>query len=169
MSFAEQMWLGATAAQRNAQYVMNYSAAFYGTAAIQMWKMGVEAPMAFWQAMARADSTPALPAPTPAANGARRPAAPTLEVVEAAPESASAGPSTHLLDAPRGGTADDLTVLSGVGAKLATALNEFGIYHFDQIASLDEAGIDWLNDQQPGFKALAKRFDLVGQAKAQLG
>jgi predicted flap endonuclease-1-like 5' DNA nuclease len=38
-----------------------------------------------------------------------------------APEPEVLGPSPHLLDAPRGGKADDLTVLKGVGAKLAIA------------------------------------------------
>lgn len=88
------------------------------------------------------------------------------EVVEAAP--ATPGPSPHLLDAPRAGGADDLTVLKGVGPKLAEALNEFGIYHFDQIATLDADGIDWLNEQQNGFKMTCARYDLVEQAKAKL-
>jgi predicted flap endonuclease-1-like 5' DNA nuclease len=57
--------------------------------------------------------------------------------------------------------------LSGVGAKLAAALNEFGIYHYDQIASLDEAGIAWLDAQQKGFRMICGRYDLVGQAKAR--
>jgi predicted flap endonuclease-1-like 5' DNA nuclease len=78
------------------------------------------------------------------------------------------GPSPHLLDAPRGGKADDLTALKGVGAKLATSLNEFGIYHFDQLATLDEGGIDWLNEQQNGFKMLCARYGVVEQARARL-
>jgi hypothetical protein len=78
------------------------------------------------------------------------------------------GPSPHLLDAPRGGKADDLTVLKGVGAKLANALNEFGIYHFDQLATLDDEGIDWLNEQQAGFKMICARYDVVEQARARL-
>jgi NADH-quinone oxidoreductase subunit E len=72
-----------------------------------------------------------------------------------APEPETLGPSPHLLDAPRGGKADDLTVLKGVGAKLATSLNEFGIYHFDQLATLDDEGIDWLNEQQAGSRCSA--------------
>jgi predicted flap endonuclease-1-like 5' DNA nuclease len=78
------------------------------------------------------------------------------------------GPSPHLLDAPRGGKADDLTALKGVGAKLATSLNEFGIYHFDQLATLDEGGIDWLNEQQNGFKMLCARYGVVEQARAHV-
>jgi predicted flap endonuclease-1-like 5' DNA nuclease len=82
------------------------------------------------------------------------------------PEPAAEGPNPHLLDEPRGGKPDDLTVLAGVGAKLAAALNEFGIYHFDQIATLDEEGIAWLDAQQKGFRMICARYDLVGQARA---
>lgn len=100
----------------------------------------------------------------PAAPVAEVPAPPPVEEVAAA--LADAGPSPHLLDEPRGGKPDDLTVLAGVGAKLAASLNEFGIYHFDQIATLDDEGIGWLDQQQKGFRMICARYDLVGQAKA---
>jgi predicted flap endonuclease-1-like 5' DNA nuclease len=127
---------------------------------------------------------PAAPAPQPvAAVAADEPAAaeavpapaqtavsePVPEAVEApaAAAAANAQPGTPpLLDAPRGGTPDDLTTLAGVGPKLAASLNEVGIYHFDQIAALNEDGIAWLDDRQKGFKMLAARYDIVGQAKA---
>jgi predicted flap endonuclease-1-like 5' DNA nuclease len=106
-------------------------------------------------------------APTP-----KKAAAPKPVKAEArptpAPEPETTGPSPHLLDAPRGGKADDLTALTGVGEKLATALNEFGIYHFDQLATLDEDGIDWLNEQQAGFKMICARYKVVDQARARL-
>lgn len=105
-------------------------------------------------------------APGPETQLAPQPAEPAVTVDAGTPSGESASP--HLLDAPRGGVADDLTVLKGVGAKLAEALNEFGIYHFDQIATLDEAGIDWLNDQQPGFKMTCGRYDLVAQAAERM-
>ena len=78
-------------------------------------------------------------------------------------------PSPLLLDAPRGGVADDLTLIKGIGAKMQASLNEFGIYHFDQIAGLDEAGIDWLDENLSGFKRSCARFDLVAGAKALSG
>jgi len=101
---------------------------------------------------------------------AKKAASPKPAVAEAKPaaEPEISGPSPHLLDAPRGGKADDLTVLTGVGAKLATALNEFGIFHFDQLATLDDDGIDWLNDQQAGFKMICARYKVVDQARARL-
>ena len=59
-------------------------------------------------------------------------------------------------------------MLTGVGEKLAAALNEFGIFHFDQLATLDEDGIDWLNEQQAGFKMICARYKVVDQARARL-
>lgn len=61
--------------------------------------------------------------------------------------------------------AEDLTQLAGIGAKLAASLSDFGITQVAQIAALDDAAIDRLDAKQAGFKALAKRFDLVGQAQ----
>lgn len=184
MTLAENLWLGSTQARQNLLHVVNYSTAFYGSAAIQGWKLGVDAPVAFWAALARASGLPAnaadAPAPPPEAADPIPDVAPMAgPVPEPAPEPASEtaapepagleGPSPHLLDAPRGGRPDDLTLIAGIGAKLAATLNEFGVYHFDQIASLDAGGIDWLNEQQPGFKALETRFDLVGQARTLAG
>lgn len=114
----------------------------------------------------------ALKTKAPKAKAAPKAAKPKAAKPKAKPvpalEPIDLGPSPHLLDAPRGGKADDLTALTGVGAKLATALNEFGIYHFDQIATLDAEGVEWLNEQQKGFKMLAARYGLVEQAKARL-
>jgi len=101
----------------------------------------------------------------PAAKPAKAAPAPVAEP-EPAPEPVASNPV--LLDAPRGGKADDLKVLSGIGPKLETALNEFGIYHFDQIAGLTAEGVAWLNDNQKGFAMTAERYDLVGQAKAMV-
>jgi predicted flap endonuclease-1-like 5' DNA nuclease len=111
---------------------------------------------------------PATAAPAPKPKAAARTKSAPKEPVDPATAPVATGPSPHLLDAPRGGKADDLTQLAGVGQKLAAALNEFGIYHFDQIATLDAKGIDWLNDQQPGFKMIAARYKVVDQAKARL-
>ncbi|KPQ17141.1 MAG: hypothetical protein HLUCCO18_05890 [Rhodobacteraceae bacterium HLUCCO18] len=125
-------------------------------------------------ALRRAPATPGAaeeiakrPAPEPKKAASAKPVKAEAEPAPA-PEPETPGPSPHLLDAPRGGKADDLTVLTGVGEKLATALNEFGIFHFDQLATLDEDGIDWLNDQQAGFKMICARYKVVDQARARL-
>lgn len=192
MTLAEDMWLRGKAAQSSMMQLWAYNAAFAGTATLQAWKMGLSAPAGFWQAMGRvgdlADSTAEIvampkaakkaPAQKPAAtktaakpaakSGAKTTKTKAKPAPELVPEPEVVGPSPHLLDAPRGGKADDLTALTGVGAKLATSLNEFGIYHFDQLATLDDAGIDWLNEQQAGFKMLCARYGVVEQARARL-
>lgn len=108
------------------------------------------------------------PEPTPVAVAVPDPEPVPESVSKPAPEPALAAdmPSPHLLDEPRGGKADDLTVLAGVGPKLAAALNEFGIFHYDQLAALDDEGIAWLDAQQKGFRMICARHDIVGQARA---
>jgi predicted flap endonuclease-1-like 5' DNA nuclease len=170
MKLAEDLWLRGQAAQSSMMHLMAYNTAFAGTATIQAWKLGLSAPVGFWSAMGRAggvanDDADIKPLEAPAPELV---AAPPTEEAETAEAPVDTGPSLHLLDAPRGGVADDLTELSGIGSKLATTLNEFGIYHFDQIAGLDEAGIAWLNEQQPGFRMICARHNLVEQAKARL-
>lgn len=121
------------------------------------------------EAVAEAVEAAPEPEETPAeivAEMVAEPEAPALDPVAEAIPAPEETPNPHLLDAPRAGGADDLTVLKGVGAKLAQALNEFGIYHFDQIAGLNAEGIDWLNEQQTGFKMICARYDLVEQARS---
>jgi predicted flap endonuclease-1-like 5' DNA nuclease len=177
MKLAENLWLGSVAAQQNLLHMVNYSTAFYGAAALQGAHLGLTAPVTFWSALSRVghgaipanlDVTPPAPADAPKAEASKpqpAEAAPIAAEPDVVPDTKPVTASPHLLDAPRGGKADDLTVISGIGPKLAETLGEFGIYHYDQIASLDTVGIDWLNEQQPGFKALLARFDMVGQAK----
>jgi len=131
------------------------------------------APKAAKPKAAKPKVAPKTAAPEPATAKAAKPAKPKAPKAAAAPapakvEPVALAPNPLLLDAPRGGKADDLKLLSGIGPKLETALNEFGIYHFDQIATLNDEGIAWLNENQKGFAMTAERFDLVGQAKARL-
>ena len=96
MKLAEDIWLGSVAARNNLMAAANYSAAFYGNAAVQSWSLGLSAPQAFWSAMARAfdlgavnsDTAPAAaPATAPAAAPATAPAAaPAAAVVAEAPD-----------------------------------------------------------------------------------
>ncbi len=191
MTLADTLWRNAITARSTMITAANYSAAFYGNAAVQGWHLGMTAPLTFWQTMARTVASPANaeatdnvvemlrdiasepvaamaevaemvsaeaaadPAPVAVAEAAAAPA-------EAAP--AEAAPNPALLDAPRGGKPDDLTALRGIGAKLAASLNEIGIYHVDQIAALDAEGIDWLDENIPGFKLACTRFDIVAGA-----
>lgn len=69
------------------------------------------------------------------------------------------------LEAPRGGKADDLKRIGGIGPQIERKLHEAGIWHFDQIAALSDAEVDWL-DGQLRFRGRIRRDDWIGQARA---
>ncbi len=81
---------------------------------------------------------------------------------------AEAGPPPAL-KTPRGGKADDLKQIRGVGPKLEKMLNEMGIWHFDQIASWGPGEVAWMDANLKGFRGRVSRDDWVGQAKALAG
>ncbi len=68
------------------------------------------------------------------------------------------------LDGPRGGAADDLRKISGVGPKIEGILHSLGIYHFDQIASWSPDHVEWV-DEKLRFKGRIGREDWISQAK----
>jgi len=68
------------------------------------------------------------------------------------------------LDTARGGKADNLKLIKGVGPKLEKLLNSLGFYHFDQIASWTPSEIAWVDDHLEGFKGRATRDEWVRQA-----
>lgn len=69
------------------------------------------------------------------------------------------------LAAPKGGKADDLKMISGVGPKIEGILHELGIYHFDQIAQWTPAEVVWVDDHLK-FSGRITREDWIAQAKA---
>lgn len=69
------------------------------------------------------------------------------------------------LDGPRGGQADNLKEIKGIGPKLEKMLNGMGFYHFDQIASWGADEVAWVNANITGFKGRVSRDDWVAQAK----
>ncbi|MEM9811079.1 MAG: NADH-quinone oxidoreductase subunit NuoE [Pseudomonadota bacterium] len=91
------------------------------------------------------------------------PAAPALKGAAAAEEAPAVRPEA--LDAPRGGTADDLKVIKGVGPKLEGLLHSLGIYHFAQIAAWSEAELVWVDSHLEGFKGRASRDNWIEQAR----
>jgi NADH-quinone oxidoreductase subunit E len=70
---------------------------------------------------------------------------------------------------PRGGKADDLELIWGVGPRLREMLNAMGVWHFDQIASWTEKEIAWVDARLEGFKGRIHRDDWIGQAKKLAG
>lgn len=107
---------------------------------------------------AAAPAPKAAPAPAPAAKAAPAPAAPADADVDP-------GQRPEALDGPRGGSADDLTRIKGVGPKLADLCNTLGFYHYDQIAAWSSDEVAWVDQNLEGFKGRVSRDDWVSQAK----
>ena len=70
----------------------------------------------------------------------------------------------QMLTAPRGGKADDLKKISGVGPKIESILHDLGVYHFDQVASWSADEVLWV-DARLKFKGRIDREDWIAQAK----
>ncbi|CUU43682.1 NADH dehydrogenase subunit E [Blastochloris viridis] len=107
---------------------------------------------------------PARPAATPQRKSASERLIEALAANAPAPGSdAAPDPTSAFLAAPHG-TADDLTLISGVGPRLAHMLNEAGIWHFWQIARFTEADIKALDAKLPSYKGRAVRDKWIAQA-----
>lgn len=69
------------------------------------------------------------------------------------------------LTAARGGKADDLKELEGVGPALEKLVNGLGFYHFDQIAAWTDADVALVDGEMKNFKGRIARDRWVAQAK----
>ena len=69
------------------------------------------------------------------------------------------------LSGPRGGKADDLKLIKGVGPKLEALCNKLGFWHFDQIANWTPAEVAWVDDNLEGFKGRVSREEWITQAR----
>ncbi|WP_102223087.1 hypothetical protein [Acidimangrovimonas sediminis] len=151
------------------------------------------------EAVGPAPDKPSMPRPVPAqvnpvTNAAAQPAtpeapvepevAPTVVEQNAAPvgkdapesEKAAVGNEVTgepgkpgVLSEPRGGKADDLKRIKGVGPKLEQALNAMGVYHLDQIAGWSAEEIAWVDENLEGFRGRVTRDDWVAQARTLAG
>lgn len=83
----------------------------------------------------------------------------------AAPAAAVEATKPEGLSAPRGGVADDLKEISGVGPKMENLLHTLGYYHFDQIAAWRASDVAWVDENLEGFKGRVSRDNWVPQAK----
>src|SRR6056297_2597565 len=128
-------------------------------------------------AKAKADAPsapkPDAPKPAPAAKADAPVAAPKAAADPTAPAAAAEGGKDETdvgtrpaaLSAPKGGQADNLKEIKGVGPKLESLLHEMGFYHFDQIASWGADELAWMDANLKGFKGRASRDNWVEQAK----
>ncbi|ANT59367.1 ATP synthase subunit E [Salipiger sp. CCB-MM3] len=112
-----------------------------------------------------------LPEPAPAAAAAPEPAPAPKEEIPAKPETVAPAATEEeeaqpeALASPRGGEADNLKEIKGVGPKLESLLHELGIYHFDQIAGWSASEVAWMDQNLKGFRGRVSRDDWIGQAK----
>ena len=83
--------------------------------------------------------------------------------VAAAPVATGEGPAR--LAAPRGGKADNLKEIEGIGPAMEKLVNEMGFFHFDQIAHWSEADVAWVDANLKGFKGRVTRDRWVAQAR----
>ena len=107
----------------------------------------------------------AVAAAAPAAKKAapKKAAAPKAAKAEAKADAATGSKPSNLLTEARGGKADDLKKISGVGPKLEGLLHENGVFHFDQILGWGAEEIAYMDDKL-SFKGRIERDDWVAQA-----
>jgi NADH-quinone oxidoreductase subunit E len=127
----------------------------------------------FFTVESASETTRSVPAPEE-----RAPAAPLAATVPPPPppppvrEEPAAAPAP-LMGRPerpkgiaqaRGGKADNLQRISGVGPKNERVLHNLGFFHFDQIAAWTEEQIAWVDDHLK-FNGRIKREEWVKQAQ----
>jgi len=111
------------------------------------------------------------PAPHDSASRSLEPVTAAAPVAAAAPPvrasatkaRASAGPVRY--DAPRGGKADNLQEIEGIGPTMEKLVNSLGFWHFDQLAGWTEAEVAWVDENLKGFKGRVTRDKWVNQAR----
>jgi predicted flap endonuclease-1-like 5' DNA nuclease len=69
------------------------------------------------------------------------------------------------MDGPRGGVADDLKEIEGIGPAMEKLCHDLGFFHFDQIAGWSPAEVAWVDQNLKGFKGRVSRDRWVAQAQ----
>jgi predicted flap endonuclease-1-like 5' DNA nuclease len=122
-----------------------------------------------------AAAMPVSPAPAAAEPASAAPSAATPAPAAAAPVAAASSPAPaaagsprrpEALAAARGGRADDLKIIKGIGPKLEQLCHRLGFYHFDQVAGWTADEIAWVDENLEGFKGRVTRDRWVPQAQA---
>ena len=112
-----------------------------------------------------AKPAPVVPSPMPLAP---RPVAAPVVATAAPVIAAAAAPIEKMerpkgIDKARGGKADSLQRISGVGPKNEAILHNLGFFHFDQIAAWTESQVAWVDDHLR-FGGRIKREEWIKQA-----
>ncbi len=103
--------------------------------------------------VAKVQPAKAAPAKAPATKAAVATKAPVAKTI------------ANVLAAPRGGVADRLILIKGIGPVNEKKLNDHGIFHFDQVAGWKKSDIA-AAEAYLAFDGRIEREDWVGQAKA---
>jgi predicted flap endonuclease-1-like 5' DNA nuclease len=115
--------------------------------------------------VAKAPSTsalkPVLATPPPPPRPPAAPISPSADIVTAG---SLDGSRPAGLDAPRGGRADDLKRIRGIGKQNEGRLHGLGIWHFDQIAAWSAEEAKWVGSYL-AFPGRIEREDWINQAK----
>jgi branched-chain amino acid transport system ATP-binding protein len=112
-------------------------------------------------------ATPTVKAKRNKATAAKKISETTAPTKAEAPAKAGpikAGATSNALAEPRGGKADRLTLIKGIGPVNERKLNEHGIFHFDQIAAWKKADVI-AAEVYLAFDGRIAREDWIGQAK----
>lgn len=112
---------------------------------------------------AAAPAEPATSDQKPAPGKSRAPGGLDAALAKSKDDPAPAAP--EMLTAPRGGKADDLKQIRGIGPKLEALLNEVGVWHFDQIAAWKARDIAHVDERLVGFRGRITRDEWVKQAR----
>lgn len=110
-------------------------------------------------------STEPAASAAPAAAFAPAPAPDVAPDTPAQPSEAAALRAPETLSAPRGGRADDLKVIEGIGPALEKLVNSLGFYHYDQIAGWSAEEIAWVDSHMKTFRGRITRDKWQAQAK----
>jgi predicted flap endonuclease-1-like 5' DNA nuclease len=102
----------------------------------------------------------AAPEATPAAFVS----APAAFVSAPVPDAVGSSDGPERLTAPRGGKADNLKEIEGIGPAMEKLVNDMGFYHFAQIASWTESDVAWVDANMTSFKGRITRDKWVAQA-----
>lgn len=102
---------------------------------------------------------PAVSPPPPAAAPAEPPPAPPVAGEDTIP-----GRKPKTFAAPRGGVADDLKRIRGIGKQNEGRLHALGIWHFDQVAGWGASEVEWVGTYL-AFPGRIDREEWVAQAK----
>ena len=130
-----------------------------------------------WQgkmAPAIVEKAPAVNAPVAAPAKAEKPAKPATQPAPSATPAPAAdlptgeGTRPATLSAPRGGKADNLKLVWGIGPKIEKLLHRLGFFHFDQLVGLTGQELVWIDANLENFKGRASRDRWQLQAQVLL-